>query len=212
MDQGLSAEALEKAKARYGKNEFASEKKIFPIKAFLEPLLTWRIIVLALATVILAAFFYNGTSSVTLHTVGIVAAVFVIHIAYAWAIVYRTCNRNANIDKLMAHSIKVIRQGKFEKCAPEDIVPGDLLSLTAGDYVPADARIIEAEGLMIDESALFGTEGPVQKISIDIPESALPPEKQKKYRIWWNIRRSRAWGRNRCEDWKTDRDMEATSR
>jgi magnesium-transporting ATPase (P-type) len=57
MDQGLSAEALEKAKARYGKNEFASEKKIFPIKAFLEPLLTWRIIVLALATVILVAFF-----------------------------------------------------------------------------------------------------------------------------------------------------------
>ena len=78
----------------------------------------------------------------------------------------------------MAHSIKVIRQGKFEKCAPEDIVPGDLLSLTAGDYVPADARIIESEGLMIDESALFGTEGPVEKISTDIPESALPPEKQ----------------------------------
>ena len=102
----------------------------------------------------------------------------VIHIAYAWAIVYRTCRRNANIGKLMAHSIKVIRQGKFEKCAPEDVVPGDLLSLTAGNYVPADARIIESEGLMIDESALFGTEGPVQKISTDIPEPALPPEKQ----------------------------------
>ena len=178
MDQGLSAEALEKAEARYGKNEFASEKKIFPLKAFLEPLLTWRIIVLALATVILAAFFSSGTSSVTLHTVGIVAAVLVIHIAYAGAIVYRTCSRNANIGKLMAHRIKVIRQGKFEKCAPEDIVPGDLLSLTAGDYVPADARIIESEGIMIDESALFGTEGPVQKISTDIPEPALPPEKQ----------------------------------
>ena len=178
MDQGLSAEALEKAKARYGKNEFPSQKKAFPIKAFLEPLLAWRIIVLVLATAVLVAFFLSGTSSITLHTVGVVAAVLVIHIAYAWAIVYRSCNRDANINKLMAHSIKVIRQGKFEKCAPEDIVPGDLLSLTAGDYVPADARIIESEGLMIDESALFGTEGPVEKISTDIPESALPPEKQ----------------------------------
>ena len=179
MDQGLSAEALEKAKARYGKNEVASKKKVFPLKAFLEPLLTWRVIVLALATGILVALFFSGTSSITLHTVGIVAAVLVIHIAYASAIVYRACSRDANINKLMAHSIKVIRQGKFEKCAPEDIVPGDLLSLTAGDYVPADARIIESEGLMIDESALFGTEGPVQKISTDIPEPVLPPEKQK---------------------------------
>ncbi|RKU19393.1 hypothetical protein C6503_08005 [Candidatus Poribacteria bacterium] len=179
MDQGMTAEALEKAKARYGKNEFASEKKVFPLKAFLEALLTWRIIVLALATGILIAFFSSGTSRITLHTVGIVAAVLVIHIASECAIVYRACSRDANINKLMAHRIKVIRQGKFEKCAPEDIVPGDLLSLTAGDYVPADARIIESEGLMIDESALFATEGPVQKISTDIPQPALPPEKQR---------------------------------
>ena len=178
MDQGLSAEALEKAKARYGKNEFSSKKKGFPIKAFLEPLLTWRIIVLVLATVILVAFFSSGTSGITLHTIGTVAAVLGIHIAYAWAIVYRARSQDANINKLMAHRIKVIRQGKFEKCTPEDIVPGDLLSLTAGDYVPADARIIESEGLMIDESALFGSEGPVEKISTDIPEPALPPEKQ----------------------------------
>ena len=179
MDQGLSAEALERAKTRYGKNEFALEKKVFPIKAFLKPLLTWRIIVLALATGILVAFFSSDTSSIPLHTVGIVAAALVIHIAWAWAGVYRACSRDASINKLMAHSIKVIRQGKFEKCAPEDIVPGDLLSLTPGDYVPADARIIESEGLMIDESALFGTEGPIQKMSTDIPEPALPPEKQK---------------------------------
>ena len=179
VNQGLSAEALEKAQSRYGKNEFASQKKTFPIKAFLEPLLTWRIIVLALTTVILVVFFYNGTSRITLHTVGIVAAVLGIYVAYAWTMVYRACSRDANINKLMAHSIKVIRQGKFEKCASEDIVPGDLLSLTAGDYVPADARIIESEGLMIDESALFGTEGPVEKISTDISEPDLPPEKQK---------------------------------
>ena len=79
----------------------------------------------------------------------------------------------------MVHSIKVIRQGKLEKCAPEDIVPGDLLSFTAGDYVPADARIIESEGLTIDESGLFGTEVPVEKTSVDIPDPALPPEKQR---------------------------------
>ena len=179
MDQGLSAEAFEKAKARYGKNELDSEKNAFPLKAFLEPLLTWRIIVLALATAILSTSFFIGTSSVTLHAVGIVAAVLVIHIACAWTTVRSVRSRDATINKLMVHRIKVIRQGKLEKCAPEDIVPGDLLSLSAGDYVPADARIIESEGLMTDESALFGSEDPVHKISTDIPDLALPPEKQK---------------------------------
>ena len=179
MDQGLSAETVEKAKARYGKNELTSKQKGFPLKTFLESLLTWRIIVLALVSVILVAFFSSGTSGVTARTIGIVAAVLGVYIACACAIVYRACSRAATLNKRLAHSIKVIRQGKLEKCAPEEIVPGDLLSLTAGDYVSADARIIESEGLMIDESALFGTEGPVQKISGDIPEPDLPPEKQK---------------------------------
>ena len=53
MDQGLSAETLGKARARHGKNEFASEENAFPLKAFLMSLLTWRIIVLALMTTIL---------------------------------------------------------------------------------------------------------------------------------------------------------------
>ncbi len=179
MDQGLSAEALGKARARYGKNEFGSEENAFPLKIFLEPLLTWRIIVLALTTAILIVSFINGASSISLHTAGLVGVVLVIHVAYAWTTEYRIRNRDASINKLMVHNIKVIRQGKLEKCAPEDIVPGDLLSFTAGDYVPADARIIESEGLTIDESALFGAEGPVEKTSVDIPDPALPPEKQK---------------------------------
>ena len=179
MDQGLSAEAFGKASARYGKNEFGSAESGFPLRVFLKSLLTWRIIVLALTTVILVVSFFNGASSISLHTAGIVGAVLVIHIVYACTTEYRIRDRDMGINKLMVHSIKVIRQGKLEKCAPEDIVPGDLLSFTAGDYVPADARIIEAEGLTIDESALFGTEGAVEKTSMDIPDPALPPEKQK---------------------------------
>ena len=178
MEQGLSAEAYAKAKARYGINEFGPKEKAFPIKVFLESLLTWRIIVLALATVILVVSFISGAISIPAHVIGIVVAALVIHIVCACMTVYRIHNRDANINKLMGHSIKVIRQGKLEKCAPEDIVPGDLLSLTAGDYIPADARIIESEGLMIDESVLFGTEGPAEKMSTDIPDAALPPEKQ----------------------------------
>ena len=179
MEQGLSAEAYAKAKARYGINELGTEEKVFPIKVFLESLLTWRIIVLALATVILVVSFVSGAISIPFHVMGVVVAALVIHIVCACMTVYRIHGRDANVSKLMVHRIKVIRQGKLEKCAPEDIVPGDLLSLTTGDYIPADARIIESEGLMINESVLFGAEGPVEKTITDMSDAALPPEKQR---------------------------------
>lgn len=179
MEQGLSTEAYANARARYGANKFGPEEKVFPIQAFLGSLLTWRIIVLFLATVILVVSLINGSDGVTLYATGVVGAALILHIASTGMTVYRIRSRDADMNGRMVHSISVIRQGKLEQCLPEDIVPGDLLSLNAGDYVPADARIIESEGLMTDESSLFGTEVPVDKTSADLPEAALPPEKQK---------------------------------
>ena len=179
MDQGLSAEAFQKAKARHGKNEVSPEENAFPFVAFLKSLLTWRVIVLGVATGILSVSLTNGTSDVTLQAVSVVGAVLVIHAVSAYMMEHRIRVRDTRHKRRMVHSIKVIRQGKLDACAPEDIVPGDLLPFSAGDYVPADARIIESEGLMIDESGLFGAEEPVQKIAVDIQESAVPPQKQK---------------------------------
>lgn len=179
MDQGLSTEAVQRAEARHGKNEMSLKEAAFPFKAFLKSLFTWRVIVLVVATVILSVSSANSVSGVTLHAVGVVGVVLIIHAVSAYMMEYRIRNRDASHNKLMVHSIKVIRQGKLNECPPEDIVPGDLLPFSAGDYVPADARIIESEGLMIDESGLFGTEEPVQKVGIDIQDSALPPQKQK---------------------------------
>ena len=179
MDQGLSADAVQKAETQYGKNELNPTDKPFSFKAFFEPLLTWRILVLTLATLILIISFVNGASGINLYTIGAVGIILVIHIGWAYLTDSRSRSRDDSIRQLMVHSIKVIRQGKIDQCTPRDIVPGDLLIFSAGDYVPADARIIESEGLMIDESALFGTEEPVSKTSVDIPDLTVPPQRQK---------------------------------
>ncbi len=179
MDQGLSTEAFQTAKAQYGKNELDPVKTAFSLKAFLVPLFTWRILVLTLATLTLIICFANGASSISLHTIGLVGAVWAMHIGWACLTDQRSQNRDNNRHQLMVHSVKVIRQGKMDHRPPEDIVPGDLLPFSPGDYVPADARIIESEGLMIDESALFGTEEPVTKTSADISEINVPPQRQK---------------------------------
>ena len=178
MDQGLSADTIQRAEAQYGKNELDPAKKAFSLKAFLQPFLTWRILVLALTILTLVISIVNGASGISLYTVGIVGIFLIMHIGWVYLTNHRSRVRDDSIRELMVHSIKVIRQGKIDKCAPRDIVPGDLLSFGAGDYVPADARIIESEGLMIDESALFGTEEPVTKISADIPDPTVPPQRQ----------------------------------
>ena len=179
MDQGLSADAFQTAKAQYGKNELDPAKTAFSVKAFLGPLFTWRTLVLTLATLTLTLCFANGASGISLPTIGFIGAVLAIHIGWVYLTDHRSRSRDKNIRHLMVHSIKVIRHGEIDQCRPEDIVPGDLLPFSPGDYVPADARIIESEGLMIDESALFGTEEPVAKTTADISERNVPPQKQK---------------------------------
>ena len=179
MDQGLSADALQRAKAQHGKNEVSPKEDAFSFPAFLKSFLTWRVIVLVVAMAILSVSLTNGTGSVTLHAVSVVGAILVIHAVSAYVMERRIRGRDTSRNRRMVHSIRVIRQGKLDECVPEDIVPGDLLPFSAGDYVSADARIIESEGLMIDESGLFGTEEPVQKVAVDIRDNALPPQKQK---------------------------------
>ena len=75
IDQGLSADAIQKAKAQYGKNELEPAKKASSFKVLLGPLFTWRPLVLTLVTLTLVVFFAKGTSGISLSTIGIVGAV-----------------------------------------------------------------------------------------------------------------------------------------
>lgn len=195
LENGLSADALQKARAQYGKNEIGATQKTGQFAAFLKSLLNWRVCVLAVATAVLIAPFIIpdifAVSDVP-HTTtagGVIGAMLVLHIGWACFTEYRIRRREAQVQEYLGLSIQVIRGGKLEKCAPEDIVPGDLISVSKGDYIPADARIVEAYGLVVDESALFGTKGTVQKTSDTLSDkpaegegdaaTPIPPQEQK---------------------------------
>ena len=64
---------------------------------------------------------------------------------------------------MTAATSKVIRGGKQVSLKSEELVPGDVVVLEAGDAVPADGRILESASLKIEEAALTGESVPVNK-------------------------------------------------
>jgi Ca2+-transporting ATPase len=78
------------------------------------------------------------------------------------------------LQKLSAPTATVLRDGEEKDIPAEELVPGDVILLEAGDKVPADARLLTAVQLSIDESPLTGESVPVSKSSDALKEEALP--------------------------------------
>ena len=77
------------------------------------------------------------------------------------------------LKEMASPQAKVQRNGSTKEIASSDVVVGDLVILEAGDYVPADVRLVEAVNLKIDEAALTGESVPVEKdVNIILPDDA----------------------------------------
>ncbi|RRJ87960.1 HAD family hydrolase [Gulosibacter macacae] len=80
--------------------------------------------------------------------------------------VWQESSAKRQLDNLMvlhAPLARVLREGEVEEIAREDLVLGDVIQVRAGDQVPADARVLSAAGLQVDESLLTGEEDAVDK-------------------------------------------------
>ena len=76
---------------------------------------------------------------------------------------YRAEKAMAALKKLAVPSVTVRRDGQVQSVPARDLVRGDVLYLEAGNLVGADCRLLEAEGLSVDEAALTGESMPVEK-------------------------------------------------
>lgn len=167
---GLSTEQVKEKTVIYGKNKLEEAKKESILLKFLKELTQPMTIVLIAAAILsMATSIYQRESFVDFFVI-----MFVV-IMNAVLGVFQEKKAEAAIDalqKMSAAKTKVIRNGAQMIVNSEDIVPGDILSLEAGDAVPADARIIECASLKVEEAALTGESVSVEKNRDTIEEGS----------------------------------------
>ena len=159
--EGLSSEQVQKNRETYGKNELQQKKKKSLFVKFLEQFKDFMIIVLIIAAIISGVVGYIEGEGIT---DSIIILIVVVLNAIIGVVQESKAEKSLEaLQKLSAHVSKVIRNGKMEVVPAKELVPGDLVVLDTGDYVPADLRIIEAVNLKSQEASLTGESVPVEK-------------------------------------------------
>lgn len=163
--KGLSTTEVQKRLEENGYNELEGKGKVPTWKLFLENFKDPMVIVLLIAAAV----------QIVLGEIIESIIIFVVLIINAIISVIQTRKAESSLDALRqmsAPEAKVIRDGAKQTIPAREVVKGDIILLEAGDYVPADGRILESGSLRVDEGMLTGESEPVEKHSETIMEEA----------------------------------------
>lgn len=152
---GLNEEEVVFRRSKYGENKLEDKPKESLIIKLLKQFNDFMIIILIIASIISAAVSYFQGENDYIDSVIIIAIV----ILNAIMGVVQEAKAEKSIEALKEMTpprAKVIRSGVTEEINAEELVPGDIIILEAGNYVPADCRLLESHNLKIEESSLTG--------------------------------------------------------
>ena len=160
-ENGLSTGEAQKRMAEHGPNKLKTAEKPSMLSRFFKQLKDPMLIILMAAAVI------SGVTSALSHE-GFADVIIILVVVLLNAVlgVFQESKAEAAIEALQtmtAATCKVLRDGKHTILHSDELVPGDIVLLEAGDSVPADGRILEAASLKIEEAALTGESVPVNK-------------------------------------------------
>ncbi|MGN1137634.1 MAG: cation-translocating P-type ATPase [Oscillospiraceae bacterium] len=155
---GLSSSAAEERLLRYGENRLASKKKTAPLKIFLGQFRDVMVIILLIATAV-SIFLGEVYDALTIIIIVLLNAIL------GFIQEYKTEKTLIALKNMTAPTAKVYRDGHLTELPAALLVPGDVISLEAGDKVPADAALLECRELLAEESILTGESAPVSKSS-----------------------------------------------
>ncbi len=164
--RGLAADEATRRLERYGANELKAAKRTSP----------WALLFAQLSNVLVLILLVGAAISGFLgHTIEAVAIAVIVAFAVLLGFIqeYRAERAIEALKAMAAPNAMVIRDGVPGQIPARDLVPGDVILLTAGDRCPADARLLEAVNLKLEESALTGESLAVEKATAPLPSEEL---------------------------------------
>lgn len=168
LENGLTAQEVQAKREKYGYNELKAKKKKTLFQKFIEQFKDFTILVLIVAAIVSGIV---GISEGEGITDTIIILIVVILNAVIGVVQENKAEKSLEaLQKLSDYSAKVVRDQKLQIVPARQLVPGDIVVLETGDYIPADLRIIEAVNLKSQESALTGESVPVEKAVSEIQE------------------------------------------
>lgn len=153
IERGLNSEEAKRRLKQYGENKLAEKKKTGIVVRFFNQFKDFMIIVLIIAAIISAVLSYvQGTNEYV--DSFIIVAIVIINAIMGVMQEYKAEKSLEALKEMSAPTCNVKRDGQINKIESKMLVPGDIVYLEAGSYVPADIRLIEAYNLKVEESAL----------------------------------------------------------
>ncbi len=161
IEQGLSNKKVLEKQQKYGLNELQTKKKKSLLQRFISQFKDFSIIILIIAAIV------SGIVGVA-EGEGITDTIVIMVVVIVNAIIGVSQESKAEksleaLQKLTDHASKVVRDGSVKVIPAKELVPGDIVVLDTGDYIPADLRIVEAVNLKAQEASLTGESVPVEK-------------------------------------------------
>ncbi len=158
LDKKTAAERL----GKYGPNELEERGGVSPLR------LLWVQFTNTMVLILIAAAVVSGFLGKVTETAAI-AAIVILFALLGFFQEYRAEQAMAALKKLAVPNVRVRRSGELLELPAQQLVPGDVVLLEAGNAIPADLRLMESVNLRIQEAALTGESEPVEKTADPLP-------------------------------------------
>jgi Mg2+-importing ATPase len=165
MTTGLTSVEAQKRLAEFGENRISRERRASALSLFIAQFKS-PIILILIGAAIVSLFLQDRTDATLILAIVLVSAVLGF-----WQ-EYSATNAVAKLRALVETKARVLRDGSEVMIPLAEIVPGDVVLLSAGAMIPGDGRLLEARELFVNEAALTGETFPAEKSAVD-PSSTI---------------------------------------
>ena len=166
-EEPLTKEQVSENQKKYGPNELTEGKKKTTVQIFLEQYKDFLVIILIIAAI--ASGFIGDIESAA-----VIVIVITMNAILGTVQTVKAEASLASLKKLSGPEAKVLRDGVVVPIPSAEVTVGDIIMLEAGDYIPADGRILECASMKVDESALTGESLGVEKTTDVIEQDEVP--------------------------------------